>query len=144
MEDINVQVIDMDVMIPEQVVKNHDGSYTIFLNARYSYEYMLKSYQHALEHIQNGDFDKDYGDVQEIEAAAHEEKSILAVPNPLPAPASDPVVTVAENIKQPPKRRRRRRNRKQERYSMDRAEFIMEYCNPFALAEHQFLYGKDL
>lgn len=111
MEDINVQVIDMDVMIPEQVVKNHDGSYTIFLNARYSHEYNLKSYQHAVEHINNGDFDRECGDVQVIEAAAHE-MPIEIVPAVLP----DPMVTVAESIKQPPKRRRRRRNKKRERY----------------------------
>ena len=35
-ENINIQMIDMDVMIPEQVVQNPDGSYTIFLNARLS------------------------------------------------------------------------------------------------------------
>ena len=143
MEDITVQVIDMDVMIPEHVVKTHDGSFTIFLNARYSHEYMLKSYQHAVEHIENGDFDRDCGCVQEIETIAHEEKPVATTPIPVPVP--DPVITVAENIKQPTtKRRKRKRNRKQERYAMDRAEFIAEYCDSFALAEHQWLYGKDL
>lgn len=142
MEDINVQLIDMDVMIPEHVVKNHDGSYTVFINARFNQEHRLKSYTHALEHIKNGDFDRDYGDVQEIEAAAHQ---VPTVPAPAPLPA--PIVTVAENIKQPPKRRRRRRNRKKEQYAQDRLNFILENFSSrdtFAMAENQWLYWNGL
>ena len=138
MEDINVQVIDMDVMIPEQVVKNHDGSYTIFLNARYTHEYNMKSYQHAIEHINNGDFDRESGDVQEIEAVAHE-----IIPTPA-APPEDPVVVVARSLKQPPVRRKRRRNRKQEEWNRNRMEFVLEHCDTFALAENRWLYGNDL
>lgn len=67
--EINVKMINMDVMIPEQVVQNADCSYTIFLNARLSYETQLESYFHALHHIENGDFEK--FDVQEIESDAH-------------------------------------------------------------------------
>ena len=68
-EDINIQMIDMDVMIPEQVVQNPDGSYTIFLNARLSHERHLETYAHAMHHILNHDFDKQ--DVQQIEYDAH-------------------------------------------------------------------------
>ena len=70
MEDINVQLLDMDTKIPEQLVKNADDSYTIFLNARLSQESRLKSYYHALKHILGNDFKK--GDVQEIERIAHD------------------------------------------------------------------------
>ena len=61
MEDIFVQVIDMDVMIPEHVVKNQDGSYTVFLN------------------------------VQEIESVAHEDvkKCDVAAPDPVVAVAEN-------------------------------------------------------
>ena len=69
LEDITVQLMDMDTMIPEQLVKNDDDSYTIFLNARLSQESHLKSYYHALKHIIENDFLKD--DVQEIESKAH-------------------------------------------------------------------------
>lgn len=69
MEEINVQLLDMDTKIPEQLVKNSDNSYTIFLNSRLSKESHLKSYYHALKHINNDDFNKE--DVQEIEADAH-------------------------------------------------------------------------
>lgn len=68
--DVNTKVINMDVLIPEQIVKNKDDSYTIFLNARPSREKQLQAYLHAMQHIENGDFDKN--DVQEIEIVAHE------------------------------------------------------------------------
>ena len=67
--DINVQFISMDVCISEQVVQNPDGSYTILLNSRLTRETLEKAYLHALEHIQNGDFEKE--DVDEIEWHAH-------------------------------------------------------------------------
>lgn len=70
MENINVQLINMDTKIPEQLVKNADNSYTIFLNARLSQESLIKSYYHALRHIKENDFEKD--NVQEIEKIAHE------------------------------------------------------------------------
>lgn len=58
MEDINVQLLNMDTKIPEQLIKNDDDSYTIFLNARLSQESRLKSYYHALRHILGNDFEK--------------------------------------------------------------------------------------
>ena len=69
MEDINVQLLDMDTMIPEHLIKNDDDSYTIFLNARLSRDSQLKSYYHALRHIKEDDFEKE--DIQKIEAGAH-------------------------------------------------------------------------
>lgn len=69
MEDINVQLMDMDTKIPEQLIKNNDDSYTIFLNARLSQESRLKSYRHALRHILGNDFEND--SVQKIEKSTH-------------------------------------------------------------------------
>lgn len=69
LEVINVKIIDMDTGIQEQVVKNHDGSYTVFINARYATEAQKKAYLHAIGHIEDGDFDKE--NVQEIEREAH-------------------------------------------------------------------------
>ncbi len=56
MAEVYIKVIDMDTCIKEQVTQNHDGSYTIFLNARHSFESHMKSYLHAMEHIVNEDF----------------------------------------------------------------------------------------
>ncbi|MCH5271613.1 MAG: hypothetical protein J1E83_12830 [Lachnospiraceae bacterium] len=67
--DVNTKVINMDVLIPEQIVKNKDDSYTIFLNARLSREKQLEAYLHALQHIEDGDFEKE--DVDYVELSAH-------------------------------------------------------------------------
>lgn len=69
MNDINIQIMDMDTMIPEHLVKNSDDSYTVFLNARLSRDSQLKYYYHALRHIEGNDFYKD--DTQQIEKEAH-------------------------------------------------------------------------
>lgn len=60
----------MDTKIPEHLVKNDDDSYTVFLNTRLSQESRTLSYYHALRHIRDNDFEG--GDVQAIEAKAHE------------------------------------------------------------------------
>ena len=64
-----MQIMDMYTMVPEHLVKNEDNSYTIFLNARLSKENQLKSYYHALRHINENDFCKE--NVQKIEYEAH-------------------------------------------------------------------------
>lgn len=67
--DINTQIIDMDVLVGEQVIKNNDDSYTILLNARMSHERQLECYRHALLHINNNDFEM--GNADRIEYIAH-------------------------------------------------------------------------
>ena len=69
LEEINVQILNMDTKIPEQLIKNDDDSYTIFLNARLSQESRMKSYYHALQHIIENDFEKDTASA--IELSAH-------------------------------------------------------------------------
>lgn len=68
-DGINVTLLNMEYGIHEQVTQNHDGSYTVFLNARDSADMRMFSYKHAVSHILNMDFDK--ADVQEIEHNAH-------------------------------------------------------------------------
>lgn len=52
-EDINVQYLDMDYGVAEQISRNCDGSYTVFLNARYSYERWVDSVIHSPQGAQN-------------------------------------------------------------------------------------------
>lgn len=66
---INVILIDMDTYIKEQIIKNADDSYTIFLNAKMNVEQQKRSYKHALYHIENDDFNRN--DVNAIENNAH-------------------------------------------------------------------------
>ncbi len=67
--EINTQLLDMDVLIPERIIKNSDDSYTILLNSRLSHERQLEAYNHALKHIHASDFEKT--DVNQIEFDAH-------------------------------------------------------------------------
>ena len=92
-KDVNVFIKNFpNTKEAEAITENSDGTYTIFLNARMSYERQLKAYQHALKHIQNDDFQKP--DVQQIESIAHADPVVDEHPAP--------VIT---------RRKRRRRNR---------------------------------
>ena len=66
---VNVVIMNMEHGMHEMIVSNHDGSYTVFLNARDSNERRMKSYQHAMRHLERNDYEKD--SVQQIEAEAH-------------------------------------------------------------------------
>lgn len=48
-----------------------DGSYQIFLNARYSDDRLRKAFKHEVDHILRGDFDRVGEDVSVIEHQAH-------------------------------------------------------------------------
>lgn len=83
---VNTVLNDMEYGIYEQVCSNRDGSYTIFLNARYDNKTLRNAYLHALDHIRNNDWENK--DVQEIEAAAHSA--------PAPAPAEQPACPISQ------------------------------------------------
>ena len=68
-DNIYTYIIDLKSSVPEMVVSNPDGTYSIFLNARYSFERQQESFKHACKHIHNNDFEKT--DVQTIETDAH-------------------------------------------------------------------------
>lgn len=66
-EAIGVYFLDMDHAIEEEVTANEDGSFSIFINARISWERQMAAYQHAITHILRDDFSKT--DADEIEQA---------------------------------------------------------------------------
>ena len=69
-DEIYVEVIDFgDNPGREMVTQNSDGSYTVLINARIAYDQQQDSLRHAVEHIEDCDFEK--SDVQEIEMKAH-------------------------------------------------------------------------
>ena len=70
-EDVYVELVDFgNTPGSEVVTANEDGSYTILLNARYSYERQVEACIHACRHIDGCDFEK--MDTQIIEKEAHE------------------------------------------------------------------------
>lgn len=133
MDDINVQVLDMDTMVSEQLVKNSDNSYTIFINARLSREAQLKAYRHALNHIKNEDFEK--SDVQEIEFQAHGLE------------ASKELVSVSTSKSEKQLRQLRRERKKLQRAIKAKEreiDFIIDLNGPECFekaAEYNWLYG---
>lgn len=70
MEDINVVYADMPTRVRSYVVANEDTSYTIILNSKLSHEQHLISYNHEVEHIKRGDYDKKCS-ADLIEVSAH-------------------------------------------------------------------------
>ena len=95
--DVNVVLLDnMPLDVREHVWKNNDDSFTLALNAKYDSETLKKSFEHAVSHIKNGDFEKE--DVEQIELEAHGLKAPQEKPRQeeahaqTPAPAPEPVI----------------------------------------------------
>lgn len=131
-EDIFIQLANFPTTTKEAITPNEDGSYTIFINARLSNEEQLKSYKHALKHIQNGDFDKT--DVQKIEYSAHQERSERIKPIP-----AEKYLRELTRLKQ-----QRKLIQEQIKKEEERLRFLQEHCDLFQAAEYQKLYGNDL
>ena len=67
-DDIYVYLVDLPTAVPEMIAPCA-GGYTIYLNAKLSYQDRVKAYLHALGHVVHGDWEK--SDVQDIEQDAH-------------------------------------------------------------------------
>lgn len=75
-KDVIVSTVDLkDTKVTEVVTKNDDGTYSIYLNARFSNERLKQAFDHAVQHLKNDDFYAE--DVQAIEARAHHENPTL-------------------------------------------------------------------
>ncbi|MBO7726900.1 MAG: hypothetical protein J6S50_00455 [Oscillospiraceae bacterium] len=70
MDDIYVYLVDLPTTVPEMVAPCIGGGFTIYLNARLSYQDRVKAYLHALEHVTRNDWSRE--DVQQIEKEAHD------------------------------------------------------------------------
>ena len=67
--DIFVYIVDMPTTAAEMIMPCY-GGYTIYLNARLSYQDRVKAYMHALKHVERNDWSKD--NIQMIEKEAHD------------------------------------------------------------------------
>ena len=68
MVDIYTYIVPLPDGINEAVMACA-GGYTVYIDDRLSPEGRIRAYNHAIRHIQEGDFEQE--DVQEIEAKAH-------------------------------------------------------------------------
>lgn len=69
MDDTYVYLVELPKGVSEMVMPCLDGGYTIYINSRLSHQGKVKSYLHAMRHIENGDWEKN--NVQEIEYENH-------------------------------------------------------------------------
>ena len=67
--DINVILLDDALGVPGSVWHNTDDSFSIFIDAKLSFEKQREVFKHELNHILMNDFTKD--DVNKIEFDAH-------------------------------------------------------------------------
>lgn len=131
--DVNIFLLDFSAPGKEMVLQNEDGSYTVLINAKLSKDGQLKAYQHALNHIENGDFEK--SDVQSIEFRAHELKTVGDF---VPIPDDK----FEKQIKQLQKERKKLQKALIEKEQ--EINLIIELYGPdylFKAAEQQWLYG---
>lgn len=68
--DVNTLEYDLPVSIAGYTISNADSSYTIVLNARLTFERRMQAYQHEIEHILSGDYDRKV-DVDILELNSH-------------------------------------------------------------------------
>lgn len=69
-EEIYTYYVDLPTTIRSFVVSNSDMSFTIMINAKMGKEQQLLAYRHEINHIKNGDYDRN-GSVDLIEQMAH-------------------------------------------------------------------------
>lgn len=55
---IFVRYEDFDLAIRGFTIKDEEGNYNIYLNARYSFPQIRRTLAHELNHINRGDFEK--------------------------------------------------------------------------------------
>ena len=70
MENISIRLINLPTTIHGYTVRDRNGDYNIYINARINQEARLETYEHEMKHINNGDFYRK-GSVDLIEIYAH-------------------------------------------------------------------------
>lgn len=57
MGEVTVRVVDMEYGVDGCVFRDADGNYSVYINARNSYEVQQETLKHELKHILDDDFD---------------------------------------------------------------------------------------
>jgi len=78
MDDVFVYLrSDLPDKVKELVTPCAEG-YTVYINAKLDNEHRMKAYEHALRHIESGDFDVDsVKNVQTIETSTHAPEKVI-------------------------------------------------------------------
>lgn len=133
--DVNTFLVNFPTPGNEMVVQNEDDTYTILINAKLSLDGQLKAYQHALNHIINGDFEK--SDIQSIELHAHELET------------SEEIVTVQEDRYEKQIRQIQKERRKIQKALKEKRKVISIITELYGsdyfekVAQDNWLYGRS-
>lgn len=69
MDDIIVRIIDLPMCVKGVTIPHSDGTFNIYINAKYSNDMRRTILEHELRHIKNFDFDN-FDDIKIIEERA--------------------------------------------------------------------------
>ena len=129
--EVFVHVIDFKTTAADEMVReNEDGTFTILLNARSAPNRQKKAYEHAMEHIRQGDLDQEELDVNQIEMIRHGIEK--ATEKPIPAADWERYMRRLERAK-------RARSRLTRRNIEDYVAVRIESVDLFTEAEDRFL-----
>lgn len=133
--DVNVVLLDFPTKGREMVVENEDGSFTILINSKLAYSGQLAAYNHAMTHIEQGDFQKH--EIQSIEAAAH----TPSIPSDAERIPAGRYLSRLKSLQA-----YRRRIQKKLREVEEDMELLEStgLLDSFGRAESQWFYGNDL
>lgn len=70
MEEIITRLANLPVTVYGYTIRDKDGDYNMYINARMTSEKRVETYKHELEHIRRGDFYRS-GSADLIEIHAH-------------------------------------------------------------------------
>lgn len=132
-QDVNVILTNFPAPGNEMVVPNEDGTFTILINAKLSYDGQLKAYQHAINHICNNDFNKE--DVQKIEYQAHD----FPIPNNAQSMSAKRFEQRLKTLRREHRKLKREMEKKEQEINL-----VMEMYGTdcfFSAAEYNYLYG---
>lgn len=58
--------VNLPTRVKSFVTEDEDGNYIVYVNYNLTHEEALRAYLHEIDHINNGDLDKDGESVQEL------------------------------------------------------------------------------
>lgn len=70
MDEITTRLVSMPVSAKGYTLMDHEGDYNVFLNSRHTHEQQMRSFQHELDHIRDGDFYNE-GNADTVETHSH-------------------------------------------------------------------------
>ena len=70
LDNVIIRIIDLPICVKGVTVPHPDGTYNIFINARYPIDIQQDTLKHELNHVENFDFDN-FDTIQIIEHRAN-------------------------------------------------------------------------